>query len=151
MKNRFEITRDTLIELNLEVPEAIIDIIDIIAKQKAIKQSRKERNSLVKPSLQKLHLSIKTDGQQQINLKKNRDTFVQAIEYIGADRIMPLNLKIGRHPIICIKPKEIKKYQQIHNNLWVYISRSSTNMKRVLDEICKHLNLNWEITLVKVI
>lgn len=85
-----------------------------------------------------------------IACKKAADTFIQAIERIGVERVRAVGLKSCKVPIISnTRDAKYGKAQRPTAGRWLILTHSSTaDKKKQLDKIASALNLNINVEII---
>ena len=79
---------------------------------------------------------------------KAKDTFIEVIECIGAERVRSLNLKFCKVPIVS-NTRDTKYGQHAISNGWLILTHSSTaDKKNILTKINDAFNLHLKIDIV---
>ena len=86
------------------------------------------------------------DG-KTIDHKTATDTFVDAIDHIGVDRIKELNKILCSAPLISTQMPTVQHRE--HGEYYIVVHSSTIQKKRVLDEIAAEVNLPLKVEIVK--
>lgn len=151
-------TYNTLSELDYPVPtELLVHLADRIRTQETTTRQRRlsrmtEEQLIRLESKQKRALRIYLPDGRMICKPSTLATYREAIREIGAERISPLHLKLGRKEVIrydaTLKRKRYHKHYFLQPGYFLYDAANTTERYTVLIRIDQLLHLDWEIELL---
>ncbi|KAF3978255.1 MAG: hypothetical protein HFP77_02935 [Methylococcales symbiont of Iophon sp. n. MRB-2018] len=87
------------------------------------------------------------DG-KQIECITAVNTFVEALEIMGLDRVLTLGKKLSGIPLISkVRPTKYQTFKQL-GSLYICTHSSTKDMKRLLDELGVALNLSIQVKIL---
>jgi len=124
-------------ENDTEIEKAVVEESEFTAMEDVI---FKRRNR----SAKREKISVKFPDNIVINRKRVIDTFVECIEKIGTERILPLNIYRSGVPIVSISKDNFYNQRKL-GKYWIMSCTSTKEKLAVLNEINEKLNLNLVI------
>jgi hypothetical protein len=124
-------------ENDTEIEKAVVEESEFTAMEDVI---FKRRNR----SAKREKISVKFPDNIVINRKRVIDTFVECVEKIGTERILPLNIYRSGVPIVSISKDDFYNQRKL-GKYWIMSCTSTKEKLAVLNEINEKLNLNLVI------
>jgi len=153
-----KIAYNVLSELDYPVPkDLLVHIAQKIRTQETTTMQRRiarmsEEQLIRLDSKQKRTLKIYLPDGRMIQKSNSALTFREAIKEIGAEKIAPLHLMVGRHDIILtdatLKRRRIKHYYFLQPGYFLLDKTTPIERYTILSQIDELLRLNWEIEFV---
>lgn len=153
--DKLYITLYTLNELNCRVSRKLLNAIrkeesglyvqDGVSEQLFQEPEQTPEND---GSSQGHHLMIYDEQGNCISRRRNADSFRLAIQTIGPQRLLALDVMIGTYPLSTRKPLKRKKYMQFPGGVYVFRPTTARAMCDVLLMLSETLGLGWRASLI---
>ena len=97
-------------------------------------------------------LIVTLDDGTRIEHVRQSDTFIEAIERVGTDKVHALRLGTEIHPLVKLKntddPPEQDRRTDSSGFYSIHVVYSAEDKKRILDKIDDELNIRWNIEVI---
>lgn len=152
------VTHRFLSECDLAVPRELMVEISRLLQEEQQRRHQRKLNRATEEQLIRMHnkpmriLQIMMADGMLVRGATNAQTYLDALEEIGLDRLLEFDFRYGKHAVLIYDPtlkrRRIQGYWFLRPGYFVCRLKDSRAMAKVLDTIDRTLQLNMQIKLV---